>query len=177
MQCDLCGKDIDTNDALIYEAVEDSKLCRSCHEMLSVNPQGSSSNLDQPSPKSPISRFLTYAIGSAIITLLLLKYLNYVEFNLKIVVLQLIFFGPSILAAFIALYSSFITDLTPLKGILILVSMMLHAISSFFVFAAVGIGEAWSGYGLSHGVPALYAFGGAAVIMFIAFRPKSSTKS
>lgn len=137
----------------------------------------SSSNLDQPVPKIPITKMLIYSLGSAIVTFSVLKYLRYVEFNIKIIVLQLIFFGPSILAAFIAFYSSFISELTAFKIVLILASMILHAISSFFIFAAVGIGEAWSGYGLSHGFPALYSLGGALLIIFIAFRPKSTTKA
>lgn len=178
MRCDFCGKNIESDEALTYEAVKESKLCRLCHEVLSANgAQESSSNLDQPSPKIHIPKMLIYSIGSAIVTFLVLKYLRYVEFNLKIVMLQLIFFGPSILAAFVAFYSSFINELTAFKIVLILASMMLHAISSFFLFAAVGIGEAWSGYGLSHGFPALYVLGGASLIIFIAFRPKSTRKA
>lgn len=178
MRCDLCGKNIDTNEPLTFEAVKESKLCRLCNEMLSAdNCKESSSNLDQPSPKIPIPKMLIYLLGSAIVAFTVLKNLRYVEFNLKIIVLQLIFFGPSILAVFIAFYSSFISELTAFKIVSILASMILHAISSLFVFAAVGIGEAWSGYGLSHGFPALYSLGGASLIIFIAFRPKSTTKA
>ena len=177
MQCDLCGKNIDTNDAFADEFVVESKLCHACFDIISAdNCQESPTNVDQTGPKVPTQKLLKSLIGIAIV-LLTLIYLRYVEFNIKIIFLQAIFFGPSILAALVAFFASFENKITTLKIILIAVSMFLHAISSFFVFAAVGFGEAWSGYGRNHGFPVLYGLGGALLIMLIVFRPKSTTKS
>jgi hypothetical protein len=166
MQCDRCGKKIDTNDPLTCEAVGASMLCRVCYELLTADSGlESSSNVKQTSPTQKI-------LTGCAVAILLLVYLWYVGFTIKTIILQLIFYGPSILAVLVAHISSFETKLTTFKVILILVSVILHATSSFFVFYGFGIGEAWSGYGL----PALYAFGGALLILVIALLPKSMAK-
>ncbi len=139
MQCDLCGKNINTIDALTYEPVAESKLCRACFDMLSADASNECFAHMKPTSPNVSTKTRLKSIISIVITLLVLI-LPCTELNIRVILSYLLLFGPSILAALIAYFVSFEGLTTTFKIILILVLMLLVAISSLFVLVAVGFG-------------------------------------
>jgi len=77
---------------------------------------------------------------------------------------QMALFGFSYLALCIMTIVTFSDTRKVATAVLFTTSLGLHAISSFFLFAGVRVGEAWSGYGTSHNLPHKY-FGVGLVIL------------
>jgi len=200
MKCDLCGNKVKDNLVYSYEDVEDSKLCKSCYdavtgvqkteanetsdtEFLLIRCKACSATFEYNEDCCPscghrvlsndvVNHGHKNSVNKLTYTIIIAAILCFLPFAIKGAIIPLIMFGPSIIGVSIAIFAWIKTTKFISRFALTLLAMALHGISSFFTFAAVGIGEAWGGYSRSHNFPKAYAWFGAAIIIFILLIPQ-----
>lgn len=224
MKCDLCNKNISSNNIFSYEEVEDSKLCSACYEKVTGKEEAdikveSTSSISNHTPNYYTEREddsysehsltrcnacsatfdNTYVLcptcgheikGSndgnnsksnpspkLVISTILFIVSLVIFIKIASIGISFIVFGPSILAICIVLFIAPKSTSLFSRIALTLLALTLHGISTLFIFAAVGIGEAWSGYSSSHDFPKGFGMFGALIVVFVSlFRSSENQK-
>jgi hypothetical protein len=76
-----------------------------------------------------------------------------------------IVFGPSVIGLSVLFYVTFFTRRGGPFFLSLLLAVLLHGLTAAMLAAAVGYGEAWSGYSSAHNQPRAVLWSGIAVIL------------